>query len=298
MKEKSEPAPASATGVGHNNGPAFVGVSTRPGSLPGWARLPINRCNLPASILGSLSYQHHPVPLRLDGVEELHRSLFAALDALPDPGPRAQLFMTHMAAMFSLDHPEEAGYSEASPDRTRATYLRMLRGWAFDPDGQEGAVLKGWVESRFGLMPRHHGGPIRDFSGDTYRHYLEERSRGLYGSNALEAQLDLLYSFCQHELARQRPGQTHLTLYRGVNRVSDYEILQERARGRRVTLLNSLNSLTLERERACEFGDFILDVQVPLPKIFFYQRLLPGVLKGEDEFMVVGGVYEVGSSTR
>jgi NAD+--dinitrogen-reductase ADP-D-ribosyltransferase len=298
MKENVEAAPTSTTGVGHNNDPIFVRVSTRPDSLPVGARLPINRCNLPAAILGSLSYQHHPVPLQLDGVAELHRSLFAALDALPDPASRAQLFMAHMAATFSLDHPEEAGYSATAHDRVRATYLRLLRGWAFDPDGQEGAVLKGWVESRFGLLPRHHGGPIRDFSGDTYRHYLEERSRGLYGSNALEAQLDLLYSFCQHELVLQRPGQTHLTLYRGVNRVSDYEILQEGGCGRRVVLLNSLNSLTLDRERACEFGDFILDVQVPLPKIFFYHRLLPGVLKGEDEFMVVGGVYEIGSSTR
>jgi NAD+--dinitrogen-reductase ADP-D-ribosyltransferase len=259
--------------------------------------LPINRCNLPAAILGSLTYQRHPVPLELDGVAELHRSLFAVLDALPDPGLRAQLFMTHMAAAFSLDHPEEAGYSAAAPDRARATYLRLMRGWAFDPDGQEGAVLKGWVESRFGLLPRHHGGPIRDFSGDTYRRYLEARSRGLYGSNALEAQLDLLYSYCQHELARQRPGQTHLMLYRGVNRVADYEVLQEGARDRRVVLLNSLNSFTLDRERADEFGDFILEVQVPLPKVFFTHRLLPGVLKGEDEFVVIGGVAEVGVST-
>jgi NAD+--dinitrogen-reductase ADP-D-ribosyltransferase len=296
MKENEEGAPTPETGAGHNNGPAFVGVSTRPDSLPGYARLPINRCNLPASILGSLSYQRHPVPLKLDGVAELHRSLFEALDALPDHAQRAQLFMAHMAAVFSLDHPEEAGHSAGAHDRVRATYLRLLRGWAFDPDGQEGAVLKGWVESRFGLLPRHHGGPIRDFSGDTYRHYLEARSRGLYGANALEAQLDLLYTYCQHELARQR--QTHLTLYRGVNRVGDYEMLRELSRSRRVVLLNSLNSFTCERERAGEFGDFILEVQVPLPKVFFFHRLLPGVLKGEDEFVVIGGVVEVGVSTR
>ncbi|MBW8328822.1 MAG: NAD(+)--dinitrogen-reductase ADP-D-ribosyltransferase, partial [Thiobacillus sp.] len=220
-----------------------------------------------------------------------------ALDAQPDPGQRAQLFMTHKDAAFSLDHPEEAGFTETAHDRVRATYLRLMRGWAFDPDGQEGAVLKGWVESRFGLLPRHHGGAIRDFSGDTYRRYLEARSRGLYGSNALEAQLDLLYSYCQHELARQRPGQTHLTLYRGVNRVTDYELLRELSRGRRVVLLNSLNAFTPERERAGEFGDFILEVQVPLPKVFFFHRLLPGVLRGEDEFVVIGGVAEVGVST-
>jgi len=297
MKENAGAGPTPKTGAGHNNGPGFVGVPTRPDSLPGNARLPINRCNLPASILGSLSFQRHPVALKLDGVEELYRSLFAALDALPDPAQRAQLFMTHMAASFSLDHPEEAGFSETEHGRARATYLRLMLGWAFDPDGQEGAVLKGWVESRFGLLPRHHGGPIRDFSDDTYRHYLEARSRGLYGANALEAQLDLLYSYCQFELARQRPGQTHLTLYRGVNRVTDYEVLRELSPSRRVVLLNSLNSFTPERERAGEFGDFILDVQVPLPKIFFTHRLLPGVLKGEDEFVVVGGVYEVGYST-
>lgn len=158
-------------------------------------------------------------------------------------------------------------------------------------------MLKGWVESRFGLLPRHHGGPIRDFSGDTYRRYLEARSRGLYGANALEAQLDLLYTYCQVELARQRLEQGHLTLYRGINRITDYEVLQELARGRRVVLLNSLNSFTAERERAGEFGDFILETQVPLPKVFFFHRLLPGVPRGEDEFAVVGGVYEVGYST-
>jgi len=297
MKENGGAGPTAETGAGHNNGPGFVGVPTRPDSLPVNAPLPINRCNLPASILGSLSFQRHPVPLKLDGVEELHRGLFAALDALSDPGRRAQLFMAHMAAVFSLDHPEEAGYSETAHDRARASYLRLMRGWAFDPDGQEGAVLKGWVESRFGLLPRHHGGPIRDFSGDNYCRYLEARSRGLYGSNALEAQLDLLYTYSQYELARHHTGQDHLTLYRGVNRITDYEVLGKGSRNRRAVLLNSLNAFTPERERAGEFGDFILEAQVPLPKIFFTHRLLPGVLKGEEEFVVVGGVYEVGYST-
>jgi len=50
-------------------------------SLPRSARLPINRCNLPVAILGSLTYLRHPVPLELDGVAELHRS---AADGRPD----------------------------------------------------------------------------------------------------------------------------------------------------------------------------------------------------------------------
>lgn len=267
-------------------------------SLPRDARLPINRCSLPAVLLGSLSYQKKPVALALDGVLELHKALFMRLDKETDPMERANQFQDYMAAAFSLEHPEEAGYSQTNPqDRTKANYLRLVRGWAFDSDGLEGAVLKGWVESRFGLLPRHHGGPVRDLSGETYRAYLEQRARGLYGTNALESQLDLLYTYCQYELGRQRLGQSHMILYRGVNRVSDHEVLNELDKGRRVVLLNSLSSFTTERDRAEEFGDFILEVEVPLAKIFFFHRLLPGRLKSEHEYMVIGGVYDVCYST-
>lgn len=270
---------------------------TPPPSLPASARLPINRCSLPAVLLGSLSYQRKPVPLALDGVLELHKPLFLRLDMESAPMERARIFLAHMAAAFCLEHPEEAGYSQISPrTRAKASYLRMLRGWAFGSDGMEGAVLKGWVESRFGLLPRHHGGPIRDLSGDTYRRYLEQRSRGLYGTNALEAQFDLLYTFCQYELGRQRLGETHITLYRGTNRVDDHETLAETGKRTRVVLLNNLSSFTSDRERACEFGDHILEVSVPLAKVFFFHRLLPGMLKGEDEFVVIGGVYQVSTA--
>lgn len=297
------------TGVVPDNKTAFVGVPTTSAvhiasesrahaSLPRDARLPINRCSLPAVLLGSLSYQKRPVALVLDGVLELHKALFMQLDALLDPTERDRLFQDHMVATFSLDHPEEAGWSETNTqDRTKANYLRLVRGWAFHSDGQEGAVLKGWVESRFGLLPRHHGGPIRDLSGDTYRAYLEQRTRGLYGTNALEAQLDLLYTYCQYELGRQQLGQAHMTLYRGVNRVGDHEVLYEPEKGRQVVLLNSLSSFTTDRDRAGEFGDFILEAEVPLAKVFFFHRLLPGRLKGEDEYVVIGGVYEVSYST-
>ncbi len=320
-------------GDGRDNGLVFVGVATMelppPDglSLPRSARLPINRCNLPAVILGSLSYQRHPVPLALDGVVELHKELFRRLGEEGDAQLRAGVFQRYMAAAFSLDQPEQAGYSVNSPRaRAKASYLRVVRGWAFDSDGLEGAVLKGWVESRFGLLTRYHGGPIRDFSGETYRRYLEMRSRGLYGTNALEAQLDLLYTYCQYELGRQRLndiapqahhvplarsrerargegpvdgdeaidrlGDTHVPLYRGVNRVGEHEILHELGPGHRVVLLNNLSSFTAERDRAGEFGDYFMEVRVPLPKVLFMHRLLPGVLKGEHEFIVIGGVYE------
>jgi hypothetical protein len=43
-----------------------------------------------------------------------------------------------------------------------------------------------------------------------------------------------------------------------------------------------------------EFGYTVWQVQVPLAKIFFFNGLLPNsILKGEGEFMVIGGEYRV-----
>ncbi len=295
MEEKNNSAQAPLADVEHDKDSDFVGVATTSSiSLPRYARLPINRCNLPADILGSLTFQHYPVPLKLDGVAELHRGLFDLLDTLPDAQERAQAFMMHLNSAFLLTQPEQAGLTtDSTLNRANADYLRMVRGWAFDADGREGAVMKGWAESRFGLLQRYHGGPVRDFSDENYRRYLEMRSAGLYGTNALEAQLDLLYTYCQYELARSRPGQTRITLYRGVNRVGDHETLAALDDKRRVVLLNSLSSFTASRERADEFGDQLLSAEVPLAKIFYYTRLLPDMLKGEEEYVVIGGLYEV-----
>jgi NAD+--dinitrogen-reductase ADP-D-ribosyltransferase len=60
-----------------------------------------------------------------------------------------------------------------------------------------------------------------------------------------------------------------------------------------VLLLNNINSFSRSRERAGEFGDDLLAVDVPLPKLAFFSRLLPGMLRGEDEYVVIGGLYRV-----
>jgi len=264
-------------------------------SLPRSARLPINRCNLPAVILGGLSFQRHPVPLELDGVQEMHKALFRVLDGLKYPMDRANRFMDYMTVSFLLESLEEAGLEPGTKRRrANANYLRLLRGWLFDSNGREGAVMKGWAESRFGLLPRFHGEPLGELSGDAYVKYLHDRAKGLYGTNALESQLDLLYTYAQYELTRRHPGQSHITLYRGTNCLDSYEVLAKPARDRRVVLFNSLNSFSDSRERADEFGDYIFEAEVPLSKLFFFSSLLPGVLKGEGEYVVVGGVYEVG----
>ena len=264
-------------------------------ALPANAFLPVNRCNLPPVVLGSLTFQQHPAVLRLDGIENLHGSFFAQLDNVGDALQRAEHFKDFMRASFCLDRLDEAGLQPDSQrlQRGRADYLRLLRGWMFDADGQEAAVLKGWVESRFGLLPRNHRGPLGDFSGDSYQAYLSARAHGLYNTNALEAQLDLLYTYCQYELARRYPDDQHVCLYRGVNRISEHEVMMQPSRHSWVLLLNNLNSFSDDAERADEFGDRILQTQVPLSKILYFPTLLPGALQGEQEYLVIGGVYQL-----
>lgn len=263
--------------------------------LPRYARLPVNHCNLPADILGSLTFQRHPVPLLLDGVQALHRTLFERLQRVDDLLTRQRWFQIHMSASFQLEHPEEAGYDAASkhPGRRKADYLRLLRGWMFDSNGREAAVLKGWVESRFGLLPRAHRGPLRDYSGEGYRAYCAERAIGLCNTNALEAQLDLLYCYCQFELAFAFEETPHIVLYRGANRIDEHEVVETPLPNHPILLMNNLSSFSGSPERADEFGDAIIAARVPLSKILFFPGLLPGLLQGEDEYLVIGGLYQV-----
>ncbi|MBK5966206.1 NAD(+)--dinitrogen-reductase ADP-D-ribosyltransferase [Thiocystis minor] len=272
----------------------------KPPTLPASARLPFNRCNLPAVILGSLTYQKHPVPLEIDSIRDFHADLFRTLAGFPSHPERAQRFQDYMTVNFLLDELDEAGLTPGGRGRkarANANYPRLVRGWSFDSDGREGAVLKRWVESRFGLLARHHAGSLLDRDGEAYQRYLTEGTRGLYATNALESQLDLLYTYCQYELAREFPDRAHLRLYRGINRMDEHEIQETCSGGFHRVLLNNLNSFTSQRERADEFGDYILETDVPLAKVFFYNRLLPGMLKGEDEYVVIGGVYEVSIAT-
>jgi NAD+--dinitrogen-reductase ADP-D-ribosyltransferase len=262
-------------------------------TLPAYARASLNRCNLPPVILGSLTYQRFPVPLEIDGVRRSHEDLFARLRRLPSAAARAQQFIDYVDVHFLLHHREEAGWTPGvRRDRSRASYRKLVRGWMFDSDCLEGAALKGWVESRFGLVPRYHGGPIRRVSDDSYLAYRESWAAALYNTNALEDQLDLLYAYCQYELHETCRDRAHVRLYRGVRHLDEHEVLSASGRSRTV-ILNNLSSFTASRARADEFGAAILSADVPLTKIAFYSEMLPDMLHGEDEFAVIGGVYEV-----
>ncbi len=260
-------------------------------SLPRRAMRSINRCNLPASILGGLHFQKYPSPLSIDSVALLHKELFDHLDQISDAGNRAQHFIDYMVVHFRLHLLEEIGFdSHLRVDRSKANYQRLIRGWAFNPDGIEAAIIKGWVESRFGLLPQFHEHEINSIEDESYANYLHQYSQGLYNTNALEAQLDLIFSYCQYELHRQ-DSESHLTLYRGSNQIQRLNDSVECAKPLDAILLNNINSFSLDIERASEFGDLVIKVSVPKEKVFFYSNLLPGCLKGEDEVMVLGGVY-------
>ena len=98
-------------------------------------------------------------------------------------------------------------------------------------------------------------------------------------------QLDLVYEFCQWVLAHlASPGESHLTLHRGVNAFDEHPIVERIDRRTVVIRINNLASFTSERDIADCFGDTVLTARVPVSKIVFFNTLLPvHPLKGEGE---------------
>lgn len=255
--------------------------------------LALNRCNLPPWVIGSFQFNRHPQPLEIQGVRQSHQPLFRQLAALEDSCDRAQRLYDYMDVTFQL-HQWQRETTRASQKSLKNSYLRFLRGWMFDANAIEGAVLKGWVESRIGLSPTFHRCCIDGNDSEGYLQYLVDRMKGAARTNAINDQLDLLYEFVQQELARRYPGQRWRTLYRGVNDFSEHQVIEQRDKRHYVLQLNNLSSFTCDYERAWEFGSRVLVARVPLCKILFQSDLLPSsVLKGEDEVMVIGGQFEV-----
>jgi NAD+--dinitrogen-reductase ADP-D-ribosyltransferase len=252
---------------------------------------------VPTALLASTDYNAEPVPLCISGVRETNRTLFAMLQQATSAAEAMLAFQIYMRTAFELDLP---GESDAQGRRRhRSSYLRLLRGWGFDANGREGAVLKGWVESRFGLLPSFHKVPLGRYPSPAWMSYLEEKMSPRFANNSIAAQLDLLYEYSQWMFARWlAPGLRHLALYRGVNDFAEYQLVRWTARRTAIARQNNLVSFTDRRDIADQFGDSILEVSVPVAKIVFANSLLPGsVLKGEGEFLVLGGDYEMRVAT-
>jgi NAD+--dinitrogen-reductase ADP-D-ribosyltransferase len=248
-----------------------------------------NLVGLPAGLLGSAAFNAHPQALAIAGVREAHRGLFALLETCADAGAAGAVFSHYMDIAFQL-----RPAADVAP-RRRASYARLLQGWGADANAGAGAVLKGWVESRYGLVPSYHGAPLRRFPSPAWVEYLEQKAGGRHHNNNIWQQLDLLYEFCQWSLRRfglQGAGAAHVRLWRGSNRAEEQIVGGAR---RRVSMrLNNLVSFSLDRDAADCFGDFVFSAEVPLVKLLLYPGLLPGpLLQGEREVLALGGVYEV-----
>jgi len=241
-------------------------------------------------LLASAVFNDYPQALHIAGVREQHHDLFESLVAAPD-APAA--FEQYMETAFQLSNHDDPP-NVIRPRRFRANYRRLLRGWGFDANCREGAVLKAWVENRFGLLPTFHKQALDRVSSPAWSNYVEEKMSSRFHNNNIFMQLDLLYEFCQWVLVRRRTGSRHIVLYRGVNDFIEHRLIRKNRETEFIVRLNNLVSFTADRNIACEFGDTILEVQVPKVKIVFFSELLPRhPLKGEAEYMVIGGDYRV-----
>lgn len=249
----------------------------------------LNRCNLSPWIIGSEEFQANPLPIEIDGARATDRRLFRRLEEIADPDERGRLFHDYICVKFGLNPHVKT--------QTAHSYAHFLRAWGADSNGRAGAVLKAWVESRFGLLATYHKGRLAE-NPAAREAFLIDRMRGSAKSIGVLMQLDLLYTFCQDELRRRFPGARWRTLYRGTHDSEEYIVhngsITKDDAAKRIALvqLNNLSSFTSDPEVAWEFGSRAWEVEVPTSKIVFFSGLLPN-LKGESEHLVLGGHYKV-----
>ena len=251
-----------------------------------------NNCNLPPWVIASRHFNDNPQMLEIQGVKEGNRFLFDRLATIDSQETRALSFNDYMSVKFQLH--QWQGQTDTARKSIKNSYLRYLRGWMMDSNSVEGAVLKRWVESRIGIMPSFHKARIGGLHSQAYFDYAVDVMKGSARTNAIQSQLDILYQYCQFELFEKFPDKKAIDLYRGTHDASEHDLIEQLGKREQIVRLNNLVSFTSDEERAWEFGSTVWRVQVPLCKVFFYNDLLPGsILKGEGEYLVIGGDYRV-----
>jgi NAD+---dinitrogen-reductase ADP-D-ribosyltransferase len=265
---------------------------TSPGKSAPWHST--NLVGIPTGLLASAAFNDFPLPLHIHGARETNKTLFEMLKHSTSAAEASDAFQNYLGAVFGLDSEQRLTMSETCR-RFRSSYLRLLQDWGHDSNGPAGAVLKGWVESRFGLLPCFHKERLDRFPSPAWIAYVEEKMSSRFHNNSINVQLDMLYEYCQWALARYfAPGRKHLTLYRGVNRLDEHATVTKLGQHHAIVRQNNLVSFTSDRTRADEFGDYILETEVPVVKILFFNALIEGTtLKGEGEYLAIGGDYKV-----
>ncbi len=258
-----------------------------------------NLVGVPTALLADALFNDHPLPLHVAGAREAHSGLFALLARCPDPAEARVVFAHYMTLAYSLQRLSAAERAAAPGRRFRASYLKLLQGWGLDANGAAGAVLKGWVESRFGLVPVFHKAPLERFPSPAWVRYLEEKASSRFQNNAIFQQLDLLFEFSQWMLARFAtlgPGPT-IDLWRGSTRCEEQIVAGSLRERRCIVRLNNIVSFSRSRELAGCFGDWLLRARVPLAKLLLWPGLLDTAsLDGEGEVLAIGGEYDVQAS--
>ena len=238
-------------------------------------------------------FNDHPKPLHIAGTRESAAGLFEQLLKQPTREDCGRVFQDYMCVVFGFETEQRRGTDSSGRRRYRNSYLSLIQDWGLDSNNAQGAVFKGWVESRFGLFPTYHKQHIANFISKDWTLYIEEKMNSRYHNNCIYMQLDLLYEYCQWVIERfQFPAATHKTLYRGVNSLDDRWPTQDEPH--KIVRFNSIVSFTDRRSIASEFGAYILEVEVPMVKLVFFNELLPQhALHGEAEYLVIGGDYHV-----
>jgi len=234
----------------------------------------------------------NPMRIELQGVRRENQKLFQILNSMLSTVERGHIFNDFMSVKFHLHEWEQ--YQKSARKSLRNNYLKFIRNWGIDSNSPSGAVLKSWVESRIGISPTFHHTRLRREDSLAWFQYRKDVIEGSSQTSAINSQLDLVFEYSQYELSRRFPGERWITLYRGTHDPDEYELLSPESKGRNFVRLNNLSSFTSERERAWEFGSTVWKVRVPIFKVFFFSGLLPdNLLRGEDEYIVIGGNYEV-----
>ena len=254
-----------------------------------------NLIGIPTTCIADQQFNHQPKPLRIAGTREAANSLFLDLSKQSNLEACGLLFQSYMFDVFGFETEQRLNQDSLGRLRFRNSYLKLIQDWGVDSNNAQAAVLKGWVESRFGLWPTYHRQPLANFMNKEWLVYLEEKMHSRYHNNCIYLQLDLLYEYCQWVIERFHvPAKTHKTLFRGINTLNDRNIISHLDKHRKVIRFNSIVSFTDKPSIADEFGAYILEVDIPMVKLIFFNDLLPHhALHGESEYIVIGGDYQV-----
>jgi NAD+--dinitrogen-reductase ADP-D-ribosyltransferase len=245
-----------------------------------------NLINIPTYMFVSKEYNLNVLPVTISGVWEYYSDIFNSIKEVKNVREAEKIFIDAMSALFTLD--------EKHNGKKPGNYQRLLKGWLFDANSREGAVMKGWVESRFGITPFFHKEIIPDVNSQEYYSFMVEKMDSRLNKNLIFHQLDLLYTYTQTIIETfYKDKMPKYTLFRGVNNLDEHLIIQEYDKKNLCIEQNSLVSFTSDREIASQFGDYILTSDIPYTKVVFFSEVLPSLsFVGESEYLVLGGRYD------